>query len=287
MTTASRKADGLWQFFVLTFLISLLTWGTMAVLGIPGGSVDPKVPPPSTVGLLLLALGGFAPTIAGVALTARYAGSAGLRALRQRAREIRLGWKAYAVIVGLPLLVVAARAAAHAAAGGAVSRSPVLESPVVLATFAVQIALFGPLSEEFGWRGFALERMLGRWTRTRASLMLGLIWAAWHLPLFFVVGTYQWRTGNVWIEFPVFALVPIASAFVYTWLHQVTRSSLWAALAFHFTSNFAASLWATMAEDGLAGRMATSAVMVAAAVVVVISWRDRRDAARAIRPGGL
>jgi hypothetical protein len=211
-----------------------------------------------------------------VALTARYQGAGGVRALRERARQIRLGWNAYAVIVGLPLIAVGLRAAIHAAAGGAISRSPVLESPVVLATFAVQIGLFGPLSEEFGWRGFALERMLDRWSQARASLLLGVIWAAWHLPLFFIIGTSQSRTGNVWLEFPVFALVPMASAFVYTWLHRVTKASLWAALAFHFTANFCTSFWATMADDGLAGRVGIAAVMVVAAILVVISWRGRR-----------
>jgi len=276
MPTPSRNGDGLWQFFALTFVISLLTWGTMAVLGIPGGSVDPTVPPPSALGLLLLALGGFAPSIAGIALTARYEGATGVRDLWKRTLQVRLGWKAYAVIVGLPLLTVGVRAAIHAAAGGAVHRSPVLDSPAALFAFVVQIALFGPISEEFGWRGFALERMLRRWTMPRTSLLLGFIWALWHLVLFFVVGTYQWRLGNVWIEFPVFALIPITSAFVYTWLHRVTKASLWAALAFHFTANFCVSFWATMGDDALQGRLATAAVMVVAAILVVISWRGRR-----------
>jgi len=273
MTTGNR--DGLWLFFAMTIAISLVTWGAMAVAGIPGASTDPAAPPPSAAGLLLLMLGGFAPSISGGVLTRRLQGAAGLRSLWQRARQLALGWKAYAVIVGLPVLLVAVRAAVFAAGGGVAGRSLLLDSPAALIAFIVQIALFGPISEEFGWRGFALERMLQRWTASRASLLLGTLWALWHVPLFFIIGTSQWRLGNVWMEFPVFALVPIGAAFVYTWLHQVTRGSLWAALLFHFTANLCISWWATLADDGLEGRLAASAVMALAAVVVAIGWRKR------------
>lgn len=275
MQVKSSHRDGLWQFFALTFAISLLAWGVLIVAGIPGASTDPSTPPPSALGLLLLVLGGFAPSIAGTVMTALHEGAAGLQHLWQRAMQFRLGWRAYTVILGLPLLVTIVRAAVFASLGGVPGSSLLLESPAALAAFIVQIALFGPISEEFGWRGFALPRMLRRWTASRASLLLGALWALWHLPLFFVVGTSQWRSGNVLVEFPIFALVPLCSAFLYTWLHQVTRGSLWAALLFHFTANFCVSFWVTIADDGLAGRLAASAVMVLAAVVVVISWHRK------------
>src|SRR5574340_386661 len=174
------EPGGLWQFFALTFVISLLAWGSMIALGIPGGSTDPAAPPPSAFGLLLLALGGFAPSIAGFVMARRYRGADGPRELWRRAGQVRLGWLAYLVIVGLPILIVAARVAFYLARGGMPGRSQLLESPAALAVFIVQIALFGPISEECGWRGFALERMLRRSTPFRASLLLGSLWAVWH-----------------------------------------------------------------------------------------------------------
>jgi membrane protease YdiL (CAAX protease family) len=273
MQKTGGKRDALWTYFALTYAISYLAWGALIVLGLAGGSTDPAAPPPSTAGLLLLLLGGFAPSIVGVALTGLREGAGGLRRLWQRALQVNLGWKAYAVIVGLPILIVALRAMFFSAGGGHVTRSLLLVSPAALAAFCVQIAFLGPISEEFGWRGFALPRMLQRWSAGRASLLLGALWAAWHLPLFFVRGTSQWRTGNVWLEFPLFALVPLGTAFVYTWLHQRTGASLWAALLFHFTVNFCISFWVTLAEDGVGGRLVTSAVMVMAALLVARAWR--------------
>jgi hypothetical protein len=69
MSDNRKSGKGLWQFFVLTYAIALLTWGSMIVLRMPGGSTDPNAPPPSPLGLLLLVLGGFAPSIAGVIVT--------------------------------------------------------------------------------------------------------------------------------------------------------------------------------------------------------------------------
>src|SRR5512147_2586495 len=110
---STRENDGLWQFFALTFIISLSAWGLLIVLGIPGGSTDPSAPPPSAVGLLLLVLGGFAPSIAGFAMARRYEGVSGPRTLWRRAGQFSLGWKPYAVILSLPLLIIAARFALY------------------------------------------------------------------------------------------------------------------------------------------------------------------------------
>ena len=59
----------------------------------------------------------------------------------------------------------------------------------------------GPVGEEFGWRGFALPRLLEMMTPRAASLVLGAIWAVWHLPAFFISGTPQTR-----LSLPIFLL---------------------------------------------------------------------------------
>lgn len=264
---------GVRRYFILTYAISLLSWGTMIALKMPGGSTDPSSPPPSTVALLLLLLGGFAPSIAGVVLTAWVGGRAGLRDLWARVTRFGLGWKAYAFIIVFPLMAVGLQAATYLLNGGVTKSSALFQSLTVLIVFTIQIILFGPITEEIGWRGFALEALLARWRPLGASLVLGVLWAFWHLPLFFVQGTSQANFGNPLIEFPAFALVPIGSAVVYTWLYLGTGRSTWSALALHFTMNFTVSAWATLAADSFLGRLTWGLIFIVAAVVIAIGWR--------------
>lgn len=65
---------------------------------------------------------------------------------------------------------------------------PVWFIPIV---FFYILILMGPLGEEFGWRGFALKRILLIYSPLKSGLILGIIWSAWHIPLFFIPGTIQ------------------------------------------------------------------------------------------------
>ena len=279
MKIARERNPALWLFFALTFAVMLVTWGTMIVMSIPGGSTDPTAPPPSLLGLLLLALGGFSPSIAGIAATWWFGGGSALRDLWQRTIRFDLGWRAYLLIIGFPIIAVCVRLGAYLHSGGAIGQSALLTNPLALLPFTIQIALLGPISEEFGWRGFAVDGLLARWRPLSATLILGVLWAFWHLPLFFIPGTVQARSGNVAREFPVFALVTASSALIYTWLHLRTRRSLWSAILLHFTINFCASFWATLADDGFAGRCIWAALFLTAAIVVALSWRRESDLA--------
>jgi hypothetical protein len=76
-------------------------------------------------------------------------------------------------------------------------------------------------SEEIGWRGYALPRLAARFGLRRASLILGLIWATWHLPLFFSTSTNPYRQS-----FPMYALTVMAISVVFAWLYDKTNGSL-------------------------------------------------------------
>jgi membrane protease YdiL (CAAX protease family) len=67
-----------------------------------------------------------------------------------------------------------------------------LSNPFIIAVIFVYIFfLGGPFQEEWGWRGYALNRLQARWNTLVSSLILGVLWGAWHLPLFFIEGTYS------------------------------------------------------------------------------------------------
>jgi membrane protease YdiL (CAAX protease family) len=101
---------------------------------------------------------------------------------------------------------------------------------------------FGPLPEEIGWRGFAQDRLQARWSPLLSSLVIGLVWALWHVPLFFVPGTFQhqlgWRSPRFWI----FSASLIPLSIVMTWVYNRAGRSTLAAALIHFSGNLCGAL---------------------------------------------
>jgi hypothetical protein len=75
----------------------------------------------------------------------------------------------------------------------------------------------GPIQKEFGWRGYALDRPQVTRGALGASLLLGGVWALWHLPLHFLPGATQ-ATLPIW----QFWLITIVGSAFYTWIHNHT-----------------------------------------------------------------
>ena len=197
-------------FFVLAFVLSWYPWVIALAQGRSSG--------PNPLGPLLAAL-----IVAGIA-----EGWPGVRELISRIVRVRFGLKWYAVVFGLPALLLAA-SVGILAAFGKVSALPGAANWREVPDRFLFILLFIGLGEEPGWRGFALPRLQKQWTPLGASLVLAPIWALWHLPLF---GT----------EFPL----PIIPAFLFslfgatlfqTWLFNRTNGSVFAQMLFHATVN--------------------------------------------------
>lgn len=101
---------------------------------------------------------------------------------------------------------------------------------------------FGPLPEEIGWRGFALDRLLRTRSALAASVVLGCVWAAWHLPLFAVPGTFQHDLGIATPRAWVFLATMVPLSVVITWVYQHTARSTLAAALVHFSGNLSGAL---------------------------------------------
>jgi membrane protease YdiL (CAAX protease family) len=96
--------------------------------------------------------------------------------------------------------------------------------------FNYSTLLGGPLGEEPGWRGFALPRLELRYGPLGGTLLLALIWAGWHLPLFLRPG---WESAPLWI----YVLILIGLSVIMTFIANLTRFSLFAAICLHAIFN--------------------------------------------------
>jgi membrane protease YdiL (CAAX protease family) len=203
--------------------------------------------------LFILAV--YSPGFAAVFLVWRHYGLKGLGSFFRRLALWRAPWYWWLfLILGIPAIMYAG-----AAVKGTVG-DPFPFSPWYQVLPALAIALFlGPI-EELGWRGLALPLLQRKFAPIWAGLILGFIWAVWHIPAFLIGGTPQ----SAWSFAPYFAGV-IASSVILTALFNDSRGSLLAAVLIHFQFNN--PIWPDAQPwDNL--------LLVAAAVIVV--WLKRR-----------
>ncbi|MEM2780888.1 MAG: type II CAAX endopeptidase family protein [Candidatus Bathyarchaeia archaeon] len=107
---------------------------------------------------------------------------------------------------------------------------------LVLWNFVYIFFLGGPLQEEFGWRGYALPRLQARYSALISSVVLGGLWAIWHLPLnlMYLVGP-QYQVGLAWLSSTVILFIFVSMLF--TWIYNNTDGSVLTALIFHTMLN--------------------------------------------------
>lgn len=153
-------------------------------------------------------------------------GRAGLADLLGRVLAWRVGWRWYAsallLAAGIPgLLALGARAAAIATPAGVL---PLGQVPMSL---LVEVGLFW-LTEEAMWRGFALPRIQLWLAPGPASLVVGVLWALWHLPLFAIAGSFQ-----AGLPFAGFFVLTVATAVVLGWLYERTGGSVPVCALYH------------------------------------------------------
>lgn len=281
----NHQSSGVVAFFILTYVLTMLTWGVLVIFRMPVASSTSTDASTSTLAMVLYLVGGFTPTIAGIIMTYRLQGRAGLREMWQRFKQFKLGAMWYLLIVIVPLLVQAGTAIIYKMLGGGFVRPDYLEQPVLLIPFIIPIFIFGPLSEEFGWRGFAQDRVQARWGNLKGNLILGLVWGFWHTPLFFVQNSGQQQTGNPALMLPVFVIQVIAMTILISWVYNNTNRSLWGAVFFHFTINFATNLLITSSEATAGFVYITNAgLMVLLATIVIIITRGQLKEIQLSRP---
>lgn len=203
------------SFFVLAYSISWLAF-TPGILGYQGG-----------LGQLFFMIAQFGPALA--ALIVILVSGASLKSWLRSIVRWRVAPRWYAVAIGLPVLFIVVESVVFGLLGNPLDAS---RTPGALAGFIPSLlflTLIAGLGEEPGWRGFALPRLETRYAPVVATLILGLAWAFWHLPLVFVDPRFPHGYTSLapLVLMALLTLVGIAlMAFFYTWIYNATQSVL-------------------------------------------------------------
>ncbi len=215
------------KFFSLTYA---LTWACFFSVAALSGSTASAVPARVGIRWLLLFIGIFAPSFVALGLTARAEGRAGALALLRRLLQWRVGARWYVFAAGYIAAIKLVVALVHRVAIGAWPRFG-SEAWYVI-PMAIAFSTPFQAGEEIGWRGYALPRLAARLGLARASVLLGIIWACWHLPQFFIpeADTY----GQ---SFFVFVLQVTALSVAIAWLYAHTNGSLLLTMLMHAAVN--------------------------------------------------
>lgn len=214
------------RFLRYTFISSWIIWGGLAILtqlsilkfGTP-------------LSMILFILGGVTPAISEILLKKKYSSTEDFKAFIQNAKNPKHPFTWYVFTIGLAF----AACFLPTLWGGAH-----MENPLYLALILFPIMIIGGGLEEIGWRGYLQPTLQKKWSRFTSTLIVGFIWAVWHLPLWFVLGSNQVSMNFLW-----FTISALALSFLLTVIYTATQS-IFLCIIFHAFIN---SFWAVYIPD--------------------------------------
>ncbi|HSK99141.1 MAG TPA: type II CAAX endopeptidase family protein [Rubrobacteraceae bacterium] len=272
-TTAARAFP--LMYFIIALAFTGLFW-TLAALGARG--VIPSLPGVTVIGT-------FGPLVAAVVLIAHESGRVGLRSLLGRILHWRVAPIWYGVVLLGPILLYLAALSLEVIllGGQPPSLGALIGALPILAIVTVYMVIFVAFGEEVGWRGYALPALQARYGALVSSVILGVLWALWHLPLFFNPHTHY---SNLPFVLQVAFQIPVAILF--TWVFNSTGGSVLMAILLHAVLNASSRLWNVLPEYSVEPPSAAEAaaqtvhinlmmtiVLWVAAVVVVLIYGPR------------
>lgn len=210
------------SFFALALALSWAVW-IPGTLWLPESSV------------VTVMVGSFGPAVA-AALLVRAQGRS-LRAWVGDMARFRVGARWWLVALGLPVLVAGVNAVVFTVFVGDLDFSTLPRRVGLWAANLVPVMLVGGGNEEPGWRGYALPYLQRSHDALTASLVIGVAWAVWHLPLFVLPGGYY--AGK---PFSLYLPMVASLSVILTWLYNSTDGSVPVAMLFHAGVNTASAL---------------------------------------------
>lgn len=217
------------RFFFITFIWSWLLW-TPLVLG------SSKIIPVSdkllsSLTVLLITLGAFGPLAGALFVLHKEKGKGSSRKYLQSFLDFNLGWQAYF----MPIIIFGGStfiAWFFPELFGEKRLSMLLPSIWVFIPCLLFMIFLGGGQEEFGWRGYALPLLENKFGLWFANIILGIIWACWHIPLWFITGTNQ-----TYMNFGGFIFLMVGYSFILSWIRKISGNRPFSGLYAHGLSN--------------------------------------------------
>lgn len=217
-------------FLTLTFLWTWLWWVPLAIS--LKGEMTTNVP----LTLMVVIIGAFGPTLSALLIVWAQRGASGVKDLLKRVVRWRVTWWCYLALLILPpfLWIVATLLARVVFSIDTQLAIPWYLFPLALLSSVVG----GPIAEEGGWRGYLVPVLQQKTTAFVTGIVVGIIWAVWHFPAFYVQGIALAiaETGQP-IAMVRYLLETIPIGVLFVWLFNNSRGSLLITILFHASLN--------------------------------------------------
>ncbi|MDF2506071.1 type II CAAX endopeptidase family protein [Clostridium sp.] len=211
--TGFIKEHEIITFVFITFLCSWIIWGIDILY---------------RHATFLLYLGAFMPSIVSIVLTGWICKKKGIKQLLTRLTKWKFNFMYYIFVLSYFGLSYYISYLICKFIGYDITIYFMANGHYILFYLMLMLFIGGPLGEEFGWRGFLLPRLQKKLNPLYTSIIIGVIWSCWHLPLFFIHGTSQYG-----VPFPLFLFQLICFSVIITWIHNKTDDSLIFPILFH------------------------------------------------------
>lgn len=247
------KRHPLVLFFIAAFFFPWLVWGTSIAQA--HGFIGWHIPEPLAfwIGLPLASYGTAALT----------GGWPAVKDLLLRLIRVKVPVAWYLVAILTPAVI-----AALAVGAGALISAPAAIGALLPTGALVGALLFNSwewlITEETAWRGYALPRLQRRFNPLSASLLLGVLWGVWHLPLFLLPGSFQST-----LPFAGFLISTVATSVTIGWLFNKARGSVLIVALFHGVTDVSLAFTGVM-SSGMALFWVTVSLQVL--VALAVSW---------------
>jgi membrane protease YdiL (CAAX protease family) len=209
-------------YFITAFVGTWLVW-SLFVLSQNGAGLLPFRSPMSY--MITIFVGQiFGPTLAAFVMTSVTEGKAGLRRFIRRIVRWHVGIQGYLfVLIGIPaIMTLGTIVLPEIRKSFKPFENPLSELLSYLVFYLYPALLIGgPLFEELGWRGFAQPRLQERFGPMMASLILGLLWAFWHMPIWF---SGQWTVPSI-PNIACYVFFITAVTFIITWIFRILKAA--------------------------------------------------------------
>lgn len=218
-----------YRFFFFTFLWSWIIWAPLILVSLKIIPISDKLISILTIPVIMI--GVFGPLAGALIALHKEKGNGSSKEYLRSFLDFRLGWKTYFI----PILIFGGStfiAWFLPELFGEKRLSMLLPSVWTVIPYLFIMILLGGGQEEFGWRGYALPILESKFGIWFANIILGIIWAIWHIPLWFITGTSQ-----TYMNFGGFVLLIVGYSFILSWIRKISGNRPFSGLYAHGLAN--------------------------------------------------